>query len=76
MSNKSRSDGRGLPELLTVRDVQDITQLGRTKVYELIRDGELPIIRLGRSIRIRRRVFEEWLVAHEDDFMTLRSGSR
>lgn len=69
MSTTRRSNGRGLPELLTVRDVQDITQLGRTKVYELIRDGELPVLRIGRSLRIRRDVLDRWLLAQEDNVL-------
>jgi excisionase family DNA binding protein len=54
------------PMLLTIADVQQATQLGRTKLYELMRDGELPFIRIGRSVRIRREDFEAWLVALEE----------
>lgn len=49
------------PLLLTIEDVQNVIQLGRTKVYELIRTGQLPVIRIGRSVRIRREVLERWL---------------
>lgn len=47
--------------LLTVQDVQDLLQLGRSTVYELIRTGELPSVRIGRSVRIRRETLESWL---------------
>ena len=53
-------------QLLTIRDVMNITKLGRTKVYELLRDGELPCIRLGRSVRIRQDDLEAWLDRHRD----------
>ena len=49
------------PMLLTVEDVQNVIQLGRTKVYEMIRTGELPVIRIGRSVRVRREALERWL---------------
>ena len=49
------------PMLLTVDEVQELTQLGRTKVYELIRSGELPVVRIGRLLRIRRQALERWL---------------
>lgn len=49
------------PILLTVEDVQEQIQLGRTKVYELIRDGVLPVLRIGRAVRIRREALERWL---------------
>ena len=53
------------PMLMTIKDVQEATQLGRTKLYELMRDGTLPYLRIGRSVRVRRDVFEEWLAEQE-----------
>lgn len=49
------------PMLLTVEDVQNVTRLGRTKVYEMIRTGQLPVIRIGRSVRIRRETLKRLL---------------
>lgn len=71
MSRTNTNNGHGLPELLTVRDVQDITQLGRTKVYELIRNGELPVLRIGRSLRIRRDALDKWLLTQEDRMLLI-----
>jgi len=51
--------------LLTVRDVQEVIQLGRTKIYELMRDGQLPYLRIGRSVRFRREALEMWLAQLE-----------
>ena len=47
--------------LMTIKDVQEATQLGRTKIYELLRDGDLPFLKVGRSVRIRHEDFEVWL---------------
>ncbi len=52
--------------LMTIADVQQATQLGRTKIYELLRDGEIPFIKIGRSVRIRREAFEQWLFHQEE----------
>jgi putative molybdopterin biosynthesis protein len=41
-------------ELLTVRELQQLLKIGRNKVYELLRSGEIPCVRLGKQIRIRR----------------------
>ena len=41
-------------ELLTVRELQQLLKLGRNTVYELLRSGEIPCVRLGKQIRIRR----------------------
>lgn len=54
------------PMLLTVEDVQNALRLGRTKIYELIRTGQLPVVRIGRSVRIRREALERWLEALEE----------
>ncbi len=59
--------------LLTVRDVQEATKLGRTKVYELLRSGELPHLKIGRSVRIRRDALTQWLARQEaDDTLIMR----
>lgn len=55
-----------VPLLLTIKEVQEATQLGRTKVYELMRDGRLPVVRIGRTIRVRREALERWLEALEE----------
>ena len=54
------------PLLLTIKEVQEATQLGRTKVYELMRDGRLPVVRIGRTIRVRREALERWLESLEE----------
>ncbi|MBO0832510.1 MAG: helix-turn-helix domain-containing protein [Actinobacteria bacterium] len=48
-------------KLLRVDDVQAILGIGRTKVYAMIRQGELPVLRVGRLVRIRRSDFEAWV---------------
>ncbi len=35
--------------------------LGRTKTYEMLRSGEIPSYKIGRSWRIRRSDVEAWL---------------
>jgi excisionase family DNA binding protein len=52
------------PMLLTVRDVEAELQLGRTRTYELLRSGEIPVIRLGRAVRIPRDALRCWIDAH------------
>jgi excisionase family DNA binding protein len=49
------------PMLLTVRQVEAALQLGRTRTYELLRSGEIPVRRIGRLIRVSRSALEEWI---------------
>lgn len=48
-------------KLLTVKEITAILSISRTKVYALIKSGELPFIRIGRCIRIPNNLFEDWL---------------
>ena len=50
-----------MPETLTVRDVQQILQLGRNGVYNLIHSNAFPVIRIGNLLRIPKEPFYEWL---------------
>lgn len=54
--------GDGSPMLLTPREVEDALKLGRTKTHQLLRSGELPSLRVGRSIRVSRSALEQWIV--------------
>ena len=50
-------------EWLSLKDVQQLLGIGRTKTYELAATGELPAVRIGRCIRVNRTELEEWLRA-------------
>ena len=47
--------------LLRVPEVAKALGLGRTKVYELIATGELPVIRLGRAVRVSVAALQKWV---------------
>ncbi len=57
MSNTKHS------EWLSLKDVQQLLGIGRTKAYELVTTGELPAVRIGRCIRVNRKELDEWLRA-------------
>jgi excisionase family DNA binding protein len=50
--------------LLTVEQVQELLQVGRTFAYSLIKSGELPSYRVGRLLRVRRQDIDRWLEHH------------
>ena len=45
----------------SVQEIAEILDISRTKAYELCKDPEFRIIRLGRTIRISKVSFDEWL---------------
>lgn len=57
-------NNRVVPRLLRPREVSEQTGLPRFRVYELIKDGKLPAIRLGNTFRISEDVLAEWIKAN------------
>ena len=53
-----------MDELYTVKEVSKILKVNVHKVYDLIRSGMLPALKLG-SIKIRRESLNEFLKKYE-----------
>jgi excisionase family DNA binding protein len=47
--------------LLRAEQVALALGLGRSKVYELMQRGELPVVRIGRSVRVPAAALGEWV---------------
>jgi excisionase family DNA binding protein len=45
-------------ETLKVREVAAILRCGKNQAYELIRDGQIRSVRIGRAIRVPREALE------------------
>jgi excisionase family DNA binding protein len=50
-------------KLLTVPEVADYLQVTNARVYELLRQGALPVVRLGRQVRINPSVLQKLVEA-------------
>jgi excisionase family DNA binding protein len=48
-------------ELLTVPDVARLVGVRVAYIYELVRRGELPAVKLGKYIRLSRRSVARWM---------------
>lgn len=48
-------------EWLKVPEMAKELRIARSRAYELVQDGEIPSVRIGRSFRIRRKELEKWL---------------
>ena len=55
------------PETLLHRpeEVAALLQLSRSKTYELIAEGQIPSIRIGRTIRVSASALEHWIREQE-----------
>ena len=49
------------PLLLRASEVAAVLGIGRTKVFELLRTGDLPAVRLGRCVRVPRAALAMWI---------------
>jgi excisionase family DNA binding protein len=59
------------PTLLTVSEVADMFRVSSMTVYRLIRNGELPAVRVGRSYRVREDDLQAYLEAQVVDPTTM-----
>ena len=61
MSKRTNSGGPKTPLLLKVPQVADLLQVARNVTYELAATGELPSIRIGRSVRVPQDGLTAWV---------------
>ena len=48
-------------EWLKVPEVADVLRIARSRAYELVADGEIPAVKIGRSVRVSRKELDRWL---------------
>jgi len=53
--------------LLTIPQVAQSLNLGRTKVYDLINHAGLPTVKLGSAIRVPLNSLKQWLEQREQE---------
>lgn len=47
--------------LMRVEEVAQALGIGRSTVFEMIGRRELPVLRIGRLVRIPRHALDEWI---------------
>lgn len=48
-------------EYLKVPEVAEIPRVVSSRAYELIADGKIPAVKIGRSVRVSRKELDRWL---------------
>ena len=54
-----------MPLALKVEQAAKMLNISRNLAYDLVRQGVIPSLRLGRIIRISRSRLEEWMVKND-----------
>ena len=57
---------RDFPDCLSVKDLQRMLNIKKTKAYELLRDKVIPSQKLGRDIKIAKVYVIEFLLGETD----------
>ncbi|MCM2532541.1 helix-turn-helix domain-containing protein [Neobacillus pocheonensis] len=47
--------------MLNVKDIMEITGIGRDNAYALMRSGQFPIKMIGRKMLVHEEIFQNWL---------------
>lgn len=58
-----RPNGR-VPELLSIEEVCRGLGMGKSWTYRRIKSGEIPSVKLGRAIKVKREDLEKYLESH------------
>ena len=58
---RSRPTPEGFDNMLDVREVATLLSVSKMTIYRLINQGEMPAIRVGRSLRIPERAVREYM---------------
>ena len=48
-------------KLITVNKIAEMTELSTQRVYETIRLGLLPAVKIGRQVRVEEQVLKDWI---------------
>ena len=51
-------------KILSQQDLYDILPFGKTKVLQLIKSGELPLVKVGKDYITTFNLLEEWIKNH------------
>lgn len=54
------------PLLLNIEQAEQMLGLGRSKIYELIANEGLPVVRFGRAIRVPYASLQDWIKQREE----------
>lgn len=51
-------------KVLSQKDLYDILPFGKTKIKQLIKSGELPLMKIGNDYITTFPILEEWIKEH------------
>jgi len=52
---------QGLQEIMTVSEVANYLHLSQATIYQMARNGQIPVARIGRTWRFTRESINSWI---------------
>jgi excisionase family DNA binding protein len=49
------------PEVMTVKQAAEYLQVNEQVLYRYVREGKVPVAKMGTTIRFKRSVLDQWL---------------
>ncbi len=49
----------------TVMEVANMLGIGRTSAYNFVKENHFKVVKIGTSIRISKKSFDDWLEDHD-----------
>ena len=53
------------PGFMTVKEVSEYLRVSRASIYRLVKERKIPVSRIGKHFRFRKRTIDEWLTHME-----------
>jgi len=48
-------------QVYSYKDIMAMLGIGKNQAYALLKSGEFPIIRIGKTYKVSKKIFESWL---------------
>jgi excisionase family DNA binding protein len=61
MESSNKNDKIISKEIMDVKELSEYLGIGKSKIYQLIREKKIPASRIGRQYRFSKSVIDSWL---------------
>jgi excisionase family DNA binding protein len=61
MDSSNKNDKITPKEIMDVKELSEYLGIGKSKIYQLIREKKIPASRIGRQYRFSKSVIDSWL---------------
>lgn len=51
-----------MEQIMTIPQVAEYLQISKSKLYLMVRRGEIPHVKIGKNVRVMESDLEEWLM--------------